>query len=430
MTEAAESILNAAITAGATRLDLRGAGLVEFPSQILKLADSLEFLDLSGNRLSSLPPEFHHLHRLKILFCSENEFTALPVVLGECPALEMVGFKSNQIESADESSLPPQLRWLILTDNRLASLPRSIGRCHRLQKLMLAGNRLSDLPDEMASCVNLELIRLAANPLRELPDWLFCLPKLGWLGVAGNPCWGAQDPQPIAGIQWADLAMGEILGQGASGVISRAIWQQTDTPGQPVAVKVFKGGMTSDGLPALEMTACLAAGNHPNLIRILGKVDGHPEDRMALVLELVEARFRSLAGPPDFDSCTRDVYPPDVGFPPAAALRLLFDTASVLRHLHERQLAHGDFYGHNLLHDGTGHCLLGDFGAASIYPVGVAFERIEVRAFGCLMEEIIERLEPADALCGLLELRDACLQADVEKRPGFEEILRRFEGLA
>jgi hypothetical protein len=36
-----------------------------------------------------------------------------------CPSLTMVGFKSNWIAEIAETALPPSIRWLILTDNRL-----------------------------------------------------------------------------------------------------------------------------------------------------------------------------------------------------------------------------------------------------------------------------------------------------------------------
>ena len=107
---------------GITRLDL-SADLLEFPREIFDLADSLEVLNLSGNRLSRLPDDLPRLHRLRILFCSENAFTQVPAVLGQSPQLEMVGFKSNAIEHLPAAALPPKLRWLILTDNRLAHLP-------------------------------------------------------------------------------------------------------------------------------------------------------------------------------------------------------------------------------------------------------------------------------------------------------------------
>jgi Leucine-rich repeat (LRR) protein len=129
--------LRAGYLAGVTRLDL-SAGLTEFPREIFDLADSLEILNLSGNALSSLPTDLPRLHRLRVLFCSDNQFTAVPEVLGQCPQLSMVGFKANQLRTLPAAALPPLLRWLILTDNQLESLPPEIGDCLQLQKLMLA----------------------------------------------------------------------------------------------------------------------------------------------------------------------------------------------------------------------------------------------------------------------------------------------------
>lgn len=55
-------------------------------------------------------------------------------------------------------------------------------------------------------------------------------------------------------VRWDHLEIGEILGSGASGVIHRAVWREGSTA-RDVAVKVFKGAMTSDGLPHSEMVA-------------------------------------------------------------------------------------------------------------------------------------------------------------------------------
>ena len=60
--------------AGITRLQLR-CGLTEFPREIFELADSLEILDLSGNQLSTLPDDLPRLHKLRVIFCSDNPFT-------------------------------------------------------------------------------------------------------------------------------------------------------------------------------------------------------------------------------------------------------------------------------------------------------------------------------------------------------------------
>ncbi|MCP4321140.1 MAG: protein kinase, partial [Alteromonadales bacterium] len=125
------SQLNSGELAGITRLSL-SENLTEFPEAILSLADSLEILDLSHNQLSTLPETLTQLHKLKIIFASHNCFEKLPEVLGRCKNLEMVGFKSNQITDVPGSALPKQLRWLILTDNQIETLPGSLGERPRL----------------------------------------------------------------------------------------------------------------------------------------------------------------------------------------------------------------------------------------------------------------------------------------------------------
>lgn len=126
---------------GSTHLKL-AEGLKTFPMEIIELADTLEVLDLSGNTLSELPKELAKLTKLRIIFASNNQFTHLPEMLGDLPNLEMVGFKTNQIKTVSEQSLPQKLRWLILTDNAIEVLPESLGHRPRLQKLALAGNQM------------------------------------------------------------------------------------------------------------------------------------------------------------------------------------------------------------------------------------------------------------------------------------------------
>ena len=137
--------LRAGALADARHLKL-ACGLRDFPREIFELADTLEILDLAGNELTTLPDDLPRLARLRVLFCSGNPFEVLPEVLGACPALQMIGFKSCRLHTVPYAALPPTLRWLILTDNRIETLPAGIGRCTGLRKLALAGNRLTALP--------------------------------------------------------------------------------------------------------------------------------------------------------------------------------------------------------------------------------------------------------------------------------------------
>lgn len=417
--------LKAGQLAGITRLDL-SCGLTEFPREIFELADSLEILNLSGNALSSLPDDLHRLPHLRVLFCSDNAFTTLPECLGQCAKLSMIGFKANQISLVPAAALPPLLRWLILTDNQISQLPDELGARPLLQKLMLAGNHLAQLPQSLANCHNLELLRIASNRFTQLPQWLLALPSLTWLAYAGNPVEMAVEVQAddaTPNIPWAELELAEVLGEGASGVIRKALWKAS---GKPVAVKLYKGTITSDGSPLHEMQACIAAGLHPNLIKVEGRVVGHPDDQAALVMDLIDPSYRNLAALPSLASCTRDIYAPDTRFNIEVALRMARGVASVAAHLHRHGITHGDLYGHNILWNEAGDCLLGDFGAASFHATADtletrALQRIEVRAFGVLLGELLERVE-AGVSGKLLGLRDRCCQPDVLARPGFEEI--------
>ncbi len=422
--------------AGIQRLQLR-CGLTEFPREIFDLADSLEILDLSGNQLSTLPDDLQRLHKLCIIFCSDNSFTELPEVLGQCQQLSMVGFKANRIAHVSPKALPPLLRWLILTDNALSTLPAELGQCMHLQKLALAGNGLRHLPPELAHCHRLELIRISANQLTEFPQWLLDMPRLTWLAYAGNPLCAhlesaAVAHTPLQDLAWSAFELQHQLGEGASGVIHQAVLH-TDTGTQTVAVKLFKGAVTSDGLPDSEMAACLHAGTHPHLVSAMARVNGHPEGKQALVMHLVAPEFANLAGPPSLESCTRDVYAHDKRFDWSTTLRMALGIASAAQHLHARGILHGDLYAHNILHTPEGDALLSDFGAAAFFDVNDAalasgLEKLEVRALGCLLEELAAQCDAQHA--GVMQLKalaHQCLVDTPAKRPSLAEVCVALE---
>jgi hypothetical protein len=407
--------------AGARTLRLSGLGLREFPHEILGLSDTLEVLDLGGNELVDLPGDIAKLGRLRVLFASNNPFPRLPPALGACPALSQVGLRGCGLREVPAEALPPQLRWLTLTDNAIEALPPALGERPRLQKLMLAGNRLCRLPDSMAGAGRLELLRLSANRFERLPPWLAEMPRLAWLAWAGNPLDQAV-PDATPAIPWQQLQPGALLGEGASGQVMEALW---NAPGaaspRAVALKLFKGSMTSDGLPDCEMAACLTAGAHPHLTGALGRVVAHPEESQGLVMPLLPPQWRALAAPPSAESCSRDVYDPALRLAPAVALRIALAAGSAAAHLHGRGLLHGDLYGHNLLWDGShGDAVLSDFGAASFLPPGPAAEglqRLETRAWGLLLGEVLQRCDALAEDPLLRGLEQDCTRPDVAARP-------------
>ena len=450
--------LAAALSAGSlsaslTDLNLKKAGLQSVPGTIGALT-ALRKLDLSLNPISTLPVQLEQLSSLRILFCLGTRFTSIPSVVGRLPSLYMLSFKSNQLESIPEDALPPTIEWLILTDNRLTTLPRSIGRCP-VRKLMLTNNRLERLPKELAQCHSLEMIRLADNRLDALPTGLLSLPRLAWMGLAGNPIVAGAPDGGAPQTRWMppeELRVLEQIGSGGGGFVHRAVWTTAEAPdvanaaAVEVAVKLFRApGTVTDGDPAHEI-AVGPALTHPNVIRVLGAT---PLPQLGLVLELLDVgggAWRELGRPPNFDSCTRDTYEDGAAFAPRAALRTLSGVAAACAHLHAAKFTHGDLYAHNtMVRASDGEPKLGDFGAAYSYAAAAfgdaeaaLIERIEVRAFGCLAEELAARLAvPAPAPAptsgaaaeggsgedpiarSLTDMAARCMTADVAGRPSF-----------
>jgi hypothetical protein len=441
-----EQLRSGALT-GTRRLDL-SCDLTELPEEVFALADTLEVLNLSGNRLRTLPHHLTRLHKLRVLFASDNEFTALPEVLGDCPALQMVGFKANRIAHVPAAALPPALRWLTLTDNAIGHLPTELGQRPALQKLMLAGNQLTALPDSLQAAQKLELLRASANRLESVPGWLTELPRLSWLALAGNALgWVCPAVSELPGIAWPNLTHGPLLGEGASGHIYQV---QASAWPQPLALKLFKGEVTSDGLPEDELAACLAAGQHPALTTPVARLTGHPAQAQGLLMPLIPAAHVNLAGPPSLDSCTRDVYPPDFQLSAALALSIASDVAGAVTHLHQRGVMHGDLYAHKILIDPVhGQARLGDFGAATQLPaqpsdVSRGLLALEVRALGCLLEELgaaassgttsaankHSHAQATDsAIQAMLGLAAACLSERPPERPGVADVAEALQAL-
>jgi tRNA A-37 threonylcarbamoyl transferase component Bud32 len=415
-------------------------------------------LDLAHCGLQSLPDDFGEaLPQLSILFLSHNAFSELPPVIGSCPHLQMVAFKSNRMTRIHPDALQAQLRWLILTDNQLEELPETIGRCTSLQKCMLAGNRLTALPESMACCTALELLRLSSNRLTSFPTCLRKLPRLAWLALADNSFLDelsgagsttstddvSSDKEDEKGddgdsglpciTDLPDTATGEILGQGAGGITRKL----KDGQGRTVAVKQFGGAMTSDGLPAAERRMAKATAQLQRqssaLIQVLGQT---PEG--SLVMEYLDG-YQALAKPPSLQTCSRDVYETDTEADTESSVNASEDPArrrwsfsqaepvvtalvEALTSLHRAGLTHGDFYSHNILvkekeeeYGVVVDVKLSDFGAAYAYDRQADYahvvEQCEVRALHIWLTELNKHLLEQPSL-----RVDALLQAKTDGR--------------
>jgi internalin A len=206
LTNRAEYDANGNITA----LDLSGLKLTDLPPKVGQLRD-LKTLNLSENHLTVLPKDIGELGNLCDLNLSENRLRTLPPELGKLESLRYLALWGNNL-----TYLPPEigqladLRELDLSDNRLPALPPEIGdlssleslyllnnslmvvpaevgRLKRLQRLFLAGNRLAELPPQIGQLAKLQDLDLSNNRLRSLPPEITELSELLSLKLERNP---------------------------------------------------------------------------------------------------------------------------------------------------------------------------------------------------------------------------------------------------
>jgi serine/threonine protein kinase len=244
------------------------------------------------------------------------------------------------------------------------------------------------------------------------------------LGLGGNPY--ADDLPALAAarakladcrLDPGDYVLGAVLGSGASGVVRRA-----DRPGQPDrawAVKCFKS-MLSDGNPEDELDIAAAAAQGAIPPGILPFRGWFPAPALSMVMDFVDDAD-PLGLVPSLESITRDCYPADRRFTPDEIRGILATMARAQEHLIACRVVHGDFYAHNILANRQGGVWLGDWGASFFMGNGDGWmEKLEVRAFGCLAEELLERCREPDP--ALAALRDRCLEDETARRPGFREL--------
>lgn len=433
-----------------TELDLNGCDLREL-SPSIRHCTNLQKLDVSNNpKLRTLPPELTQCTKLDVLFASSNPgVKSLPSVLGTMPSITRLGWRSGSLTQLNADAIPPNVVHLILTNNRIQALEseKIFDRLVNVRKLMLSHNQIRRiLPIGVAKLKNLELLRLAGNQIRDLPEELWKLPKLTWLTISGNdPLRLPKLEGKVPTIQLDDMeAIGDdessFLGAGASGSVTLRRWNDKD-----VAVKVIHG-VTSDGRAEDELAIYSAIGQDGMDNRVVGCLavfEDKKEGKNGVVMETIPSGeggvpLEDFALPPTIVEVTADRWPAKKNriYDDNFVLNAMRDAVMALSYLHNMAgVAHGDFYAHNIKVDNaSGRLYLLDFGAS--YAKGQyakEAEKIEVRAFGVLLQELLERrreeadrtndgIQQSKAIKLMEDLIPSCMNEDVSSRPTFSEL--------
>ncbi|KFP76086.1 p53-induced protein with a death domain, partial [Acanthisitta chloris] len=147
----------------------------------------LTHLDLSFNRLSTLPNCILHLPSLRALLVSHNSLVALPEDFGCLSKLTFFSAMKNQLKGLPQSiGELSMLQDLDLSENVLEVLPEEVGNLHNCTELDLSGNRLLSIPDSLANLKSLRRLHLHSNLLVTVPASLASLPNLSRLDLQNN----------------------------------------------------------------------------------------------------------------------------------------------------------------------------------------------------------------------------------------------------
>ena len=101
-------------------------------------------LNLSHNRIQSIPDSLFGFIHLRLLDLSYNDIENIPSII----------------------CLFPELRKLDLSHNRVSKIPASISNLKRLEKLSVSHNNIEHLPLSLGNLPNLQVLLASNNPLQ------------------------------------------------------------------------------------------------------------------------------------------------------------------------------------------------------------------------------------------------------------------------
>jgi len=430
----------------AVSLDLSGQDLKELPKELFGLGPTLEILNLSNNKLSSIDG-INQLTSLKELNLTGNLIKSLSKDICKCSKLKLLVLEKNPIiseypylkkidvidlestldkyfgeteyevenefkqENNNEeikedlkglneeqlkkliNELRNEIKGLKLAAETNRPKTASSGIKGEQKKELFSVDSQKELENEKTKCKKLEL------QLESMKNQLAKVMAEKTLG-AGTTLEGIQG---VTEIDYSELKIEEELGKGGFAIINKGKWRGTQ-----VAIKrLFDPNVTEAQMEEVRNEILtMATLRHPKITMLLGICRKPPN--IAIVMECCKSTLFAL------------LHKSSVDLPLNIRLKIARDIASAYTFMHASGIVHRDLKSLNILIMDNNQIRLCDFGLArykadlnkgslqfSGTPAYMALEifqkkpydeKVDVFAFGTLLWEIVSRKIPYDGL--------------------------------
>ncbi|MFN0036897.1 MAG: leucine-rich repeat domain-containing protein [Saprospiraceae bacterium] len=161
----------------------------EYPlaSDVEELNETTTALDLRNRNIDTLSSVVFRNPQLKVLLLGENKLMQLPRELGNLKNLIFLGLSRNKLEQLPrELGNLENLKSLQVSENRLKELPPELWDLKNLISLDLRYNQLTHLPQAVGNLQNLTSLDLSSNKLAQLPPEVGELKNLTSLDLSFN----------------------------------------------------------------------------------------------------------------------------------------------------------------------------------------------------------------------------------------------------
>jgi len=169
LTHIPDNLIAMGAEAEVTSVDLSKNLLTALPDSLLSLSGHLSEMNISSNRLTSLPSAMGQCCHLTYINVSGNQLSALPDSLVKLKSLREVCLSLNRF-----TTVPPQLyevtslEILLASDNQIAEIEvTALARLSRLATLDLRNNSIAHVPARLGTITQLRSLSLEGNLFKQ-----------------------------------------------------------------------------------------------------------------------------------------------------------------------------------------------------------------------------------------------------------------------